>query len=171
MATPLETAKGPTSPRIQRVRWNHDLMIDFILGAAGSLTKVTQNDIAKHFHVSPMWVSCIINSDAFQARLAERKTEVVDPLIRGDLEEAIKGLVSRSVDILRKELDKKPSFDGALEVFKASNRALGMGQKSNVTVNVSGENSLISVLSGINERPRTERVIEAEEVGPSPAQE
>ena len=119
--------KGPTSPRIKRVSWKHDEMIDFILSESGAFRKVTQNEIARHFGVSPMWVSCIINSDSFQARLAERKGDIIDPLLKGELETAIKGLVSRSVEIIREKLEKKPSFENAMEVFKAAGRNLGLG--------------------------------------------
>jgi len=149
MSSPLATAKSPGSPRIKRVSWKHDDMINVILQRAGSVEKFTQGDLAREFGVTEAWMSCIINSDSFQARLAERKGEIVDPLIRGDLEEAIKGLVSRSVSIIRDRLEKKPSFENAMEVFKAAGRNLGMGQKANVQVNVNGANSLISVLAGI----------------------
>ena len=170
MASPLATAKGPTSPRIKRVSWKHDDMIDVILQRAGSVEKFTQGDLAREFGVTEAWMSCIINSDSFQARLAERKTEIVDPLIRGDLEEAIKGLVSRSVSIIRDRLEKKPTFENAMEVFKAAGRNLGMGQKANVQVNVNGANSLVSVLSGIGAAERVEKTIEGEVLGAASAE-
>lgn len=127
-------------------------MIDKMLTLTGAGEKYTQKTIAAQFGVSEMWLSCIINSDAFQARLAERKTELVDPLLRGQLDEAMKGLVNKSIDILRDQLAKKPTFDNALEVFKAASKGLGLGQKSNVNIQVNGDNSLVSVLSGMNNK-------------------
>jgi len=169
MPAPLATTKGTPATRIKRVSWKHDDMIDVILQRSGSLEKFTQGDLAKEFGVTEAWMSCIINSDSFQARLAERKAEIVDPLIRGDMEEAIKGLVTRSVGILRERLEKKPTFENALEVFKAAGRNLGLGQKANVQVNVNGANSLISILSGIP--AQQENVVEGEVIGGASAAE
>lgn len=172
MAIPLQVADGTSAARIQRVSYTHDAMIDLVL----SNPVISQNEIAEHFGYSVSWVSIIFNSDAFQARLADRKTEIIDPLVRGQVEEAIKGLVSRSVSILREKLDSpNTSTDLALEVFKASTRAAGYGARSGtVNVNVSGAGSLVSILSGIDApqkpAPPLANVVDAEVVSaPSPA--
>jgi len=138
-------------------------MIDLVL----QNPTISQNQIAEHFGRTPSWVSIIFNSDAFQARMAMRKEEIVDPLVRGRVEEAIKGLVSRSVDILREKLDNpNTSTDLALEVFKASTRAAGYGARTggSTTINVNSPGSLVNILSGMEERPEG-RLIEAEVVG------
>jgi hypothetical protein len=163
MALPLETSKrgSPLMPRIDRVSYTHDAMIDLVLGNP----MISQNEIAAHFGYGPSWVSIIFNSDAFQARLAERKTEIIDPLVRGQVEEAIKGLVSRSVEILREKLDcPNASTDLAMEVFKASTRAAGYGARTgSTTVNVNAPGSLVNILSGMDAGPeQATRVIEAE---------
>lgn len=162
MAQPLETSQrgGPLVPRIDRVSYTHDAMIDLVL----QNPMISQNEIAHHFGYTASWTSIIFNSDAFQARLAERKTEIVDPLVRGRVEEAIKGLVSQSVEILREKLaNPNPDTDLALEVFKASTRAAGYGARTgSTTVNVNAPGSLVSILSGMD-APR-EKVIEAEPV-------
>lgn len=149
-------------PRLDRVSYTHDAMIDLVL----SNPVISQNEIAAHFGYTPSWVSIIFNSDAFQARLAARKEEIVDPLVRGRVEEAIKGLVTRSVEILREKLDSpNTSTDLALEVFKASTRAAGYGARTgSTTVNVNAPGSLVHILSGMDEPARVEKVIEAEPV-------
>lgn len=165
MALPLETSPGGPAidrMRIQRVSYTHDAMIDLVL----QNPMISQNDIADHFGYTASWVSIVFNSDAFQARLAARKTEIVDPLVRGQVEEAIKGLVSRSVEILREKLaSTNPNTDLALEVFKASTKAAGYGARTgNINVNVSGQGSLVQVLSGLDapKQPAQPPAIEGE---------
>ena len=165
MALPLETSKrSDMVPRIDRVNYTHDAMIDLVLGNP----MISQNEIAEHFGYTASWVSIIFNSDAFQARLADRKTEIIDPLVRGQVEEAIKGLVARSVAILRDKLDNpNAGTDLALEVFKASTRAAGYGARMGVTtINVNSPGSLVNILSGMRaEGPgQTGAVVDAEVV-------
>ncbi len=142
-------------------------MIDLVL----QNPMISQNDLAEHFGYSAAWTSIIFNSDAFQARLAARKEEIIDPLIRGRIEEAIKGLVGQSVEILREKLaGANPSTDLALEVFKASTRAAGYGARTgSTTINVNSPGSLVNILSGMDTKPAAlpgdgARVIEAEPV-------
>lgn len=171
MALPLETSSrgGPTVPRIDRVSYTHDAMIDLVL----QNPMISQNEIAHHFGYTPAWVSIVFNSDAFQSRLAARKEEIVDPLIRGKVEEAIKGLVTQSVEILREKLaGPNPNTDLALEVFKASTRAAGYGARTGATtINVNSPGSLVNILSGMDSAAPADgrlndgaRVIEAEPV-------
>jgi len=67
---------------------------------------ITQNDIAAHFGYTPAWVSTIITSDAFQAKLAARREEVIDPVMKATLEERFRGLVHRSMEVLMQKLSK-----------------------------------------------------------------
>ena len=174
MALQLEVSQRSTSEitashRIDRVNYTHDAMIDLVL----QNPMISQNEIAAQFGYTPTWVSIIFNSDAFQARLAARKEEIVDPLVRAQVEEAIKGLVTRSIAILREKLDStNASTDLALEVFKASTRAAGYGARSGtVNVQVNGQGSLIQVLSGMDShdagggRVEEAQVIEGEKIG------
>ena len=54
--------------------------------------------MAKAFGFTPAWVSIVVNSDAFQTRLAARKDELVDPTLRLTLNERFNALVVRSLD-------------------------------------------------------------------------
>ena len=74
MAEPLmgtESAAGA----IQRVKYTHDALIDMIIANPA----VSQGQLATAFGYTQGWLSRVMNSDAFQARLAARKMEVVDP--------------------------------------------------------------------------------------------
>lgn len=113
---------------IQKVSYTHDAMIDLIIANPA----VSQNALAAHFGYSASWVSQVIASDAFQARLAERTKDLVDPTIRATVEDRFKALVLRSLDILREKLDN-PSHtiadNLALRTLELSSRALGYGAR------------------------------------------
>lgn len=97
-ARPL--AQGGARP--PRMRYSHDAMVDIIVQNPW----ITQNDIAAHFGYTPAWVSTIITSDAFQAKLAARREEVIDPVMKATLEERFRGLVHRSMEVLMQKLSK-----------------------------------------------------------------
>lgn len=127
---PLETALNAAGG-IARVRYTHDAMIDLMIANP----MISQNAIAGHFGYSVGWCSRIINSDAFQARLAQRKADIVDPSLILSIEERLKGLASRSLDIVQEKLDQIPSFDNAFKVLELSTKALGYGaRQQNVAV-------------------------------------
>ena len=123
---------------IQRVSYSHDGMINLIIAHRG----ISQNQIAAHFGYSASWVSQVMSSDAFQARLAERAAEIEDPTIRATVEEGLKGLITRSVEIIKEKLKGEASSipdNLAIRTLELSTRALGMGAKApvvNVGINV-----------------------------------
>lgn len=132
MATPLQGTQSAQNA-IQRVHYTHDAMIDLILGRPG----VSQGEIAKYFGYQEAWVSRIICSDAFQARLAERRTELMDPLIAQTFEERIKGAAATSLEIVQTELDhmaKMPAGNPlrrefGMQALALTTKALGMGAR------------------------------------------
>lgn len=122
--------EAPPTPRggIAKCRYTHDAMIDLIIMNPA----ISQNALAAHFGYSPSWISQIISSDAFQAKLAERSKELVDPLVRTSIEEQFKGIVNRSLEILREKLDRPSSAvpdNLTLRALEISGRALGYGAR------------------------------------------
>jgi hypothetical protein len=123
---------------ITKVKYTHDAMIDIIIANPS----ISQNDLAANFGYSASWVSQIISSDAFQAKLAERKDEIVDPSIRASVNEKFAAMIVRSMAILMEKLDK-PSHQIpdhlALRTLELSTRAAGYGAKEqpSTTVQVS----------------------------------
>lgn len=116
-----------SSPSIARVSYTHDGMIDLIIARPG----ISQGEIAAHFGYTPSWVSIIVNSDAFQARLAERKGELVDPLLTVSVEEKMRAVVSRSLEVLAEKLAAPTcqiSDTLALRAMEVGSKAMGMGQ-------------------------------------------
>jgi hypothetical protein len=115
---------------IKKVGYTHDAMIDFIVGNPW----VTNNEIARHFGYTVPWVSTVINSDAFRERLAQRREDVVDPLLRTTLEERIRGVLDLSLQVIAKNLEVSAAVGGninaAIRVLEHGSRALGYGAQS-----------------------------------------
>lgn len=142
MATPLagtESAAGA----IERVRYSHDAMIDLILVNPG----IHQNEIARHFGYTPAWVSRIMCSDAFQARLAERKSELVDPTIVASTQERLEAVARKSLDLLLEKLEVPgASTDLVVKAVEVSTKALGYGARDRgVQVSVT-QNSYVAMI-------------------------
>src|ERR1700729_1209506 len=102
---PAEPLKPEPQGAIQKVNYSHDGMINLIIAHRG----ISQNQLAQHFGYSASWVSQVMSSDAFQARLAERAAELEDPTIRASVEESLKGLITRSVEIIKEKLKGEAS--------------------------------------------------------------
>lgn len=116
---------------IERVKYTHDAMIDLVIANPS----ISQNAIAHHFGYSVGWVSRIFNSDAFQARLAVRKGDLIDPSLALSIDERLRALASRSLDIVQEKLDQLPTLDTAFKALELSTKALGYGaRQQNVAV-------------------------------------
>jgi hypothetical protein len=71
---------APTMGRLDKVRYTHQDMIDFIIQNPW----VSQNELAMRYGYSPGWVSNIMASDAWQSALASRREEVIDPDLKAE---------------------------------------------------------------------------------------
>jgi len=133
----MAAAAGPTTadaavpaitykPHIQKVRYTHEDCIDCIIAHPG----VSQNALAARYGMTAGWMSVVINSDIFQAKLAERRAELVDPVLRATIEERFRGLAVRSLEVLMDKLSA-PSHQVpdqlALQAAKLGKEALGLG--------------------------------------------
>ena len=110
---------------IQKVRYTHDAMIDVIIADPA----ISQGQIAHVFGFTEGWVSQVITSDAFQARLADRKGELIDPAIVRSIEERLKGLAVQSTQVLADSLSAKKDPELAAKVLGIVTKALGYGAR------------------------------------------
>lgn len=127
---PLE---GTESARfaVARVSYTHDALIDLMIAQP----MVAKQDLAKHFGYTGAWISRVTNSEAFQARLAQRKSDIIDPSLVMSIEERLKAVTSQSLDIVMEKLEAAPSLDSAMKVLEMSTKALGYGaRQANVAV-------------------------------------
>lgn len=117
-------ASGPI-----KLRYSHQAMIDLIIANPG----ISQNEIAAQFGYSAPWVSQIILSDAFQAQLAARREELVDPTLVATIKQQFEGLVARSLEIMRRKLAREPENvpdQLVVQALKVSATALGYGARN-----------------------------------------
>jgi hypothetical protein len=124
----------PSRSVVKRISYTHDAMIDLII--ADPL--ISQGQLARHFGYTEGWVSQVFNSDNFRERLAERKGEVVDPVLKMSIEEKLRGLVDKSIEVLMKKLVEAPNGALAIKALDSGSRALGYGARTaqgNVTQN------------------------------------
>lgn len=131
----MDTQARPTSAPLQgtesaanavaRVNYTHDAMIDLIIANPA----ISQNELAKHFGYSVPWLSRIRNSDAFLARLAERKKDIVDPGVIASVEEKLRAIVDKSAEIILDKLEKTQSADLALKALDLGGKLAGYGAR------------------------------------------
>lgn len=111
---------------VQRVSYTHNAIIDALIADPC----ISQKELAARFGYTAGWVSQILASDVFRARLAERTGQLVDPTIRASVERRFKALVLRSLDILREKLDwpaAQVPDQFVLRSLELSSRVLGRG--------------------------------------------
>ena len=127
-----EPLKGTASAAntIARVKYSHDAMIDLMI----EQPFLSQGEIAATFGYTQAWVSRIVNSDAFQARLAVRKEDLIDPTIVASIEEKMRAVASKSLDVVLEKLTTLQSFDQGLKAFETVSKALGYGARQQQAV-------------------------------------
>jgi len=140
MSEPLLGTESAANALV-RVRYSHDAMIDILIANP----TISQNELAKCFGYTVPWVSRVCCSDAFQARLAERKGDLVDPTIKMTLDEKFNALATKSLDIVMDKLCAVQSVDLAMKALELSTKALGLGARS---ANVNVQNSFVVALPG-----------------------
>lgn len=128
---PLEGTQSAQNA-IARVNYSHDAMIDLMITNPG----IKQGELAKHFGYTQAWVSRVMNSDAFLARLAQRKADLVDPAIALSIDERLRAVAAKSLDVVLEKLElPSATFDQAIEAAGVATKALGYGaRQSNLNV-------------------------------------
>lgn len=121
MDTPEATIPVATTPgRTIRHTYTHEAMIDLILADP----TVTPKELGEVFGYSAGWVSRVLGSDTFQFRLAERKAQLVDPIVAGRLNARLTGVAMQSLEIVSQKLDAEDSATYALEALTIAQKAM-----------------------------------------------
>lgn len=117
--------------QLQKISYSHDAVMDQILANP----MLTMKELATMFGFSAQWIRRVVNSDAFQARLAERKAQLIDPLITSSVEERMRAVVNLSLEILDEKLEATRDPKLAIRSLEVCQRAAGYGAQTNVQVN------------------------------------
>lgn len=101
---------------IQKVSYTHDKLIDLIVANP----RVKQGSLAAYFGYTEGWVSRVMSSDAFKLRMAQRRIDLVDPIITATLEDRFSALALRGLEVMQTKLDQPtdlvPFRDAAMAV-------------------------------------------------------
>jgi hypothetical protein len=107
---------------IKNVSYTHDAMIDLIMQDP----TVTTSELAQVFGYSPAWVSRILASDSFQSRLAQRKSALIDPIVARSLNDRLRAVAVRSMDVIEERLAAEPSAQYAIDALELATKGLGV---------------------------------------------
>lgn len=120
-----ELSGGALRPQgIDKVRYSHTDMIDFIIANPG----VTQNLVAARYGYTAAWVSQVMSSDAWQAAMAQRREEIVDPVLTATVEERFRGITMLSLERLKEKLSAPVVSDQVvLRAAELGAKAMGLG--------------------------------------------
>lgn len=110
---------------IAKISYTHDAMIDLIINEP----QLSQQQVAERFGYTAAWVNRVFCSDAFQARLAARRKEIVDPTLVASVEERLKGLSMLATDVITEKLAATRNTDLAMKALEVSSRALSFGAR------------------------------------------
>ena len=124
LAGPPARTVAPTMGRLAKCSYTHAAMIDLIL----EHPEYTQNQLAAHFGYTPGWISNVLASEAFQAMMAARRDEIIDPELKASIKERFEALVIRSLTVLQEKLNSPQVSDQvAMRCAELGAKALGVG--------------------------------------------
>ena len=146
---------GEKMAEIQKIRYSHDAMIDLLVNNPW----ISQNQLAAHFGYTAGWVSTIISSDAFQAKLEARREEIVDPLLKVSVEERFKAVVLRAYEVLQEKMALPSNLvndDIALRAAEMGAKVIAANAKNSPPVRQPGDR-LTELAARLNalQRPNT----------------
>lgn len=82
--------------QIQKVRHSHEALIDLMLAKP----RATQAELGAALGYTSVAIGIIMRSDAFRERLAQRRNETIDPVIRASFEQKLNALAEMSAEKL-----------------------------------------------------------------------
>jgi hypothetical protein len=155
-------AQAPARRQIQKIRYTHDAMIDLII----MRPTISQGELAATFGFTQGWVSQVMSTDMFKARLEQRREELVDPTVRMTLNERFEAVTRRSLEILQEKLSKDSAAvpdNLVLRSIELGAKALGVGGNAPPPFNPAGDHlaTLATRLLALQGRARNGDVYEA----------
>lgn len=123
-ATDTNTQKS-VKQQLGKIGYTHEAMIDLIIAEP----TVSNVELAEVFGYSPGWICRILASDSFQARLAERKGQLIDPVVAASLDERLRGVAIHSITLIQEKLTVEESASFAIDALGLATAAMGQGRK------------------------------------------
>lgn len=117
-------ARAPTMGTVQKMSYTHDDMIDYLI----SHPACSQGELAARYGYSQGWISNVMASDAWQSRLAARREQLVDPTLRMSVEERMRGVTLKSIEVVMAKLSAPVVSDTvALKAMELGAKSIGLG--------------------------------------------
>ena len=115
---------APTMGALEKVRYTHTDMIDYIIANPS----VSQGALAARYGYTQGWICNVMASDAWQAAMAARRAELVDPTLAATIDERFRGLTLQSLNRLQEKLAAPQVSDQVvLKAVELGAKALGIG--------------------------------------------
>ena len=114
---------GHPTGQLQKVGHIHECIINELCANP----RITQLELCNMFGYTPTWMSRVIGSDSFKARLAERREELLRPDVRQRLNDRMQTVVLQSMDVVQKKLNQpEVSAEMALQALGLASSAMNM---------------------------------------------
>lgn len=110
---------------LKKMSYTHDAIIDYII----ENPMHTEIEIADHFKYSKIWISRLICSDGFQAALAKRKEEIINPALIQTVEERVRGTTLAALDVIDEKLETTRDPKLAIQFLEVTAKAAGYGAR------------------------------------------
>jgi hypothetical protein len=115
---------APTMGALDKVRYTHVDMIDYIIANPGCSGK----ELALRYGYTAGWVSNIQASDAFKAAMAARRAAITDPILYQTVAERFEGMTALSLQRLQEKLEAPQVSDQVvLRAVELGAKAMGVG--------------------------------------------
>lgn len=110
------------SAQIQSMSTMHESIIAFLIANP----HMKKGDVARHFQVTPAWLSTIIHSDIFQAKLAERQDEFFSATTV-PIKEKLENLADMAIDRLTETIETETDPHNIREAARLALDRIGHG--------------------------------------------
>lgn len=123
MGNTVTAAPAQKTPlkQLGKIGYTHEAMVDLIIAEP----TVSNVELAEIFGYSAGWVCRILASDSFQARLAERKGQLIDPIVAATLDERLRGVAIHSMTLIQEKLTAEESASYAIDALGLATTAMG----------------------------------------------
>ena len=120
----MPAPRAPTMGRLQKVRYTHLDMIDYMLCNPHS----SLAELGTRYGYTVGWICNVQASDAWKAAFAKRRAEVTDDVVEGTVKERMEGITLLSLERLKEKLEQPVVADNVvLKAVELGAKGMGLG--------------------------------------------
>lgn len=137
--------------QLKKMGITHEAVMDWLL----LNPEKTQGQCAEYFGITEQWLSVVVNSDCFQARLRERRM-LMDHRVTDITEGRLKGVIQKGLERLEQMVETVPDPRFVLDTTDKMLARLGYGPKSGPAVVNNTQNNTYVISKDVLARARNE---------------